>query len=321
MKFPINILEGVRNAGKSTFSEKLTFVIFLIIIGDFIVYSQFLTVVESYGIPKFLFILIIAGINISIFINIFRFYIVKEDDKISEDNHSRDTSLSNYNYIRDKKEQEVIKVAPIFEYTDGNFFFLLKITYGETDSRKAEGTRKFFEEMTRETLSIGAEIKLYNMPENFEDSIECDNYLSFIGNKTDNDNQELVRTTLDIFDHTLALCSQHRELCSTIVCVKTRVPIQLYMFESLITEIISINSKRSNSIRSLDFADKSSMRNILRDYYCLEALDLASLKSVELSKEIIIKYRNKVKVNSIKYKDGEEELKQKYKFLNNGKRL
>lgn len=321
MKFPINILQKVRNAGKSTFSEKMTFVIFMIVLGDFLAYSQLLSVINSIGIPSYVFIIVLAIINITVFINIFRFYVVKEEDRISEDNHSRDTSLSNYNYIRDKKEQECAGEAPVFEYTDGNFFVLLKVTYGENDSEKSENTRRFFEDMFQEVLKIGAELRIYNMPENFEESIECDNYLSFIGNKTDNDNEALVKASLDIFENILSICANHRELCSTIICIKTKVPVQYYLLPSLINNIIDINKRRSNSIRSLEFLNRMSSRNVLRNYYCLEALDLSSLKSVELSKEILIKYRGEVNISSIQYNNGREEQVEKITFRNGGKRF
>lgn len=321
MKFPINILQKVRNAGKSTFSEKMTFVIFMIVLGDFLAYSQLLSVINSIGIPSYVFIIVLVIINITVFVNIFRFYVVKEEDRISEDNHSRDTSLSNYNYIRDKKEQECAGEAPVFEYTDGNFFVLLKVTYGENDSEKSENTRRFFEDMFQEVLKIGAELRIYNMPENFEESIECDNYLSFIGNKTDNDNEALVKASLDIFENILSICAKHRELCSTIICIKTKVPVQYYLLPSLINNIIDINKRRSNSIRSLEFLNRMSSRNVLRNYYCLEALDLSSLKSVELSKEILIKYRGEVNISSIQYNNGREEQVEKITFRNGGKRF
>lgn len=64
-------------------------------------------------------------------------------------------------------------------------------------------------------------------------------------------------------------------------------------------------STRDHSLRSISFLDGKTIRPFMRDYYGLEALDLANLKTSKIDKDTLINYRDFVRVGELGLVSGE----------------
>lgn len=318
MKFPINISKGIRDAGKTTPMEKFSFGMFIAGIVNFLLFGSLQPLFVGIGIPSFVLILLQLGLTISVGVFILRHFVIREDDKFIEHQNEKDSSLNNYFLIRDKDNQEYIDSIPVYQYTDGSYMFLIRFCFGAATDRKASGSATILNNLYRNVLKYDMEIRTYNMPEVFRESIECKNFLNSISGV---EYKPLSSALLEIAKMTLDICDEHSELFDITCLVRTRNPLQVEYIGTLVSKLLRDYSSRTNSFRSIDFLGKDKMRSFLRDYYCLEALDLASLKVSNIPKEVLLKYRNLVTVFELNLKDGSMKKKGKINLPVGGREI
>lgn len=301
MRYPINVSKTLREAGKASMTEKLVFYAFIGLIANIIVFSQLGALLGGIGIPTFLIVLGQLIITLLIGSVVFRRLIIREDDKLEEHEKSKDTSLSNYYFIRNKEGQEHIESVPIHEYADGNKAIFIRFTYGAATDKSSEETRLILTYLCQITLRYGLEFRAINMPELFEESIECRTMLRNIGKSS---YEPLSKFMLDQAMFILDTCKINGGLESTIVIIRTKTAIQIDSIAPIIRKLSDEFFKRDHSLRGMQFLDRSALNSLLRDYYCLEALDLAGLKTANVNRNTLIKYRDAIKVVEKEMKNG-----------------
>ena len=306
MKFPNNIVKDIKNSGKTTVTERLSLIAFLAVFINFILYSQLVGLVVSIGIPKMILFLVQLAITGFISLMAFRIFVIREDDKVKEFENSKDSSLSNYYYLLDKDNVERIETAPIFEYSDGNFMMLIRFSYGHSQYDSSVGTRLLYEFLFNECGKADMEVRTFNMPECFKDSVEYSNIISGMSRIK---SPELSTVMRDIISNLLDECDKYVGLMDTTIQIKTKSLYQVRDLGTIVKKLMDKYSNTPNSIRSIEFLGKNKLRSFLRDYYCLEALDLSSLKTVSVDRSTLIKSQGLVQVCELELSSGEIRVK------------
>lgn len=318
MKFPLDVESSIRNAGKATAPQKIGAILFGAIFLNLIVFSQLLPFSVNLGIPLLVLLLAQVLFTLLVGVTLFRYFILREDDKVEEYENSKETSLSNYYYLVDKENMETVDIASIFEYSDGNFMLCAKFFYSNFNRSTADETREIFQVILRNAYKYGFEVRTTNMPEKFEDSQECRNFLNSISRAESDSVSECMR---DIADGILNVCGEHNSLMSTTFMIRTIVPVQVENYALLVKDIMSEFSSREHSIRSISFLDRSSIQIFMRDYYGLEALDLSSLKTAKVSRDLLLELRDLVRVCELELSTGDFKTVSEIKMGNRSKRI
>lgn len=293
IRFPRNISKSVREAGKVSASEKFTATALVSFIINIFLFSPMQTLVAMVHLPSFCGIILQILLTAFVGIIIVRRFVIREDDKLAEQNSSKSSSLSNYYYIRDKDNTERIESMPIYEFTDGNYTTFIKLTFGDSSDRRAENTRVFLTNVYQEVLKAEMQISTYVMPEDFSQSIECKRYVNSLAKIK---YPQLSKAMLAIYKNDLEVCSKFSSLFTIVLQIRTKTPYQIMNFDTIIRKIIDSYTKDENSLRGLEFMEKEELRAFLRDYYCLDALDLSGLRLVSVSKDLLMKYKDLIKI-------------------------
>ena len=301
MIFPINVYKNIKEAGKTKASEKISAILIAALIVNIIIFAQIQGLLQGIGISPVITILVQLVITILVMIVLIRVFVVREHDKYVEHQKSKDSSLSNYYYIRNKENVDKIEEVPIFQYNNGNYFFIIGFTYGANSDRKKVGNEVFFTKLIRNILKYEMKYRCYQMPEDFRESVECKTFLKSLVNIEDPVLRDYMSKTVE---YDLDYCSEFRELFKTVVLVETSNPYQINNIPTLIRDILKDYKNEVLSVRGIEFFDVQEMRNFCRDYHCLEALDLSSLKVNNIDKNTLLEYRNLVKVERIDLSNG-----------------
>lgn len=301
MIFPINVSDRLRNAGKSKSIEKFSFILFLIVLANLLCFGQLSVVFESLHLPMWLLIVIQILVSFAVGFLLIRIFVVRENDKLEEHKMSKDASISNYYFILDKEHLDEIEGAPIFEYNDGNLAVFVRFFYGENNIRKMKANSEFMQSIYNIIIKYGLECRTLNMPEKFRNSRECQVYTNSLSNiKQDN----LRNALADLSEYMLQYTDDYSELQTTTLIVRTINPYQVHEL-GIILRTLSAQYKVANtSIRSIEFLDNRQMRILMSNYYLLEALDLVSLHVKNVSRNLLIEFKDKVRVLKIKYVNG-----------------
>lgn len=313
MIFPINVSSRLRNAGKSGFAEKSWFTIFLIILGNIIMFGMLSPMFTASHISIIFLLLLQLVLTIIVVTTVFRVFIVKEKDKLQEHNMSKTASISNYFHIINKDRMKYVRTAPLFEYDDGSMAVMVRLTYGANNEYKSKQSAMFMNKLYTETLRHGLEIRTINMPEDFKQSQECKVMTS---NLSGIEQDKLRSAMSELVNYMLDYTEKNSELMSTTIIIRTVNQFQYDHLVMLLGTIISTYNSINSSIRGLTFLDKEQMRIFMSKYYRLEALDLSSLHVKSIKRELILEFKNKVKVARVNYTTGKHKTITKQHFKN-----
>lgn len=315
MKFPLNVIKDAQSSGKVSTGEKIVFIVFIVVLANLAVYYQVGPILEGLGLPNTVLLILQLLITIIACVGAFRFFVIKEEDKMKEYYNSSNSSLSDFYFIVDKENVDKTDFIPIFEYNDGNFMVLINLKYGSSSKYLMENTRILFQELFSNCCKLGLEFRTYNMPENFKDSIECSRFLENVSNIKDENTSLIMR---DISSYILEETDKYMGVMETYIQIKTSYLYQVRDINILINKLLESYSSLPNSIRYIDFLNKNSLRNFLRNYYCLEALDLSSLKTVDVDSYFISKSKKNLNICELELSSGKIERKIDVKsFLKN----
>lgn len=318
MIFPVNIAERLRTKGKTTKKDKVLLTVVIAIIANVLLFIYISPITKGLHIPTFVLILVQLGITSLITILFIRMFVVREKEKIDESDASSQASLNTYYYLRNKDVLEEIEQVPVFEYTDGNFCIGISLYYGANSDRKVDGNKFIIQNLINLCLSNGMTYRTISLPEKFKESIECYNYTQKLSNIEDSNLRDYMVDNLDMI---LNVSESSSELLRTVVLIKTSSPYQIQNYEMLIRKLRELFTMRINSFRGLSFMNNEDMRAFMRDYYCLEALDLSALKSKDIDASVLSEYVNMIKLVSYDLKTGTHKIVEEIKMRNDVKRV
>lgn len=332
MIYPHNIHNIEKNAGKTTISERVGLGIFTYVFANLILfYSVFEPMAKKVGVPIWCILLGQALFSIITGIGIFRKFVIKEDDNIKEYEASKSDSLARYYYVR-KDSASILKInndlnINIYEYSNSNFMFVMKLRYGSNDKEKSDNTFNLFTSIFNILNKNNLEYRTYNMRERYEDSSECDNLKRSVANIEQDKLQNLM---LRITENMLNYSYEKSDLYCTNIVISTRNAFQFYDIQSVLIRILGIISTTKSCIRSVEFLNENAIRALFREYYGLEAIDLSMLKAIEPSVELLRKYRKVIQLYKMVDSENniienteiiEKSLKNEVKQLNKKKQI
>lgn len=314
MKFPLDVDSAVKNSGKATVAQKMTLLVTVLVLVSVYVFFLISSKLKAIGIPVAFGLMAQILVTLIIAITLVRHFVLRENDKVKEYEGSKDVSLSNYYYLESKERLEEIEKVPLFEFSDNNFMIAIQFSYGSFTRKQADNTRELFQSLLRQSFYKGLEVRTINMPEKFEDTKECNIFLSNLSRISNDRVSTIMR---EISSGLLEECSNYNSLMCTTLLIKTTDPIQIENYKSLINFIIKEYQSREHSIRSMNFMNQEDVKRFMRDYYGLEALDLSSLKTAKVSQGLLSEFRSVVRVCELELYNGEtkqiEETTQKTK--------
>lgn len=291
MVFPHNIEGFIKSTKKSATKDKVN--LLLILGGAFDVYVMYMIAPAlqiNYGVPKWLFFIILFILNVLVVVTVVRFFVVDEKDQLKEFENSKDDSLARYYYIREKEIPNVIDGIEIHEHVDGNTFVCLQIFNGPNDKDRAEGSYKFFCKLFTIIPNYCLDFRVYVSRERFSESEECKRFLAHKGN---GENPELARAMLEIKDAVLDFTETMGQLYSTYIIIRME-PFKARTIGSLDKEVRELVQNGNHSIRNYAFLDKQRLRDFTKDYHNVEALDLSNIRNPNVSLKLMRMYGKSV---------------------------
>ena len=318
MIFPRNVANKLRSAGKTNNVDRLMFLVFIIFVVDVFIFFEVDAIFDAMHLPTWLLIVLMVLLNLFVLVILIRIFIVRENDKLVEHDMAKDASLSNYYNIINKDVQDFVDAVPVFSFNNGSTGVFLRLTYGATTNVRSRNNARFLTGLYRDALKAHLEVRTFNMPENFSESVECDTMLKGLSGIED---PSLLKAMGSYTSFMLDYCATYSQLQSTIILVRTRSAYQLDSLAIFLRACIASYNTMFTSIRRIEPLNSQRMRMFMSQYYCLEALDLSSLHTKDVSTELLLEYKNLVRVSEINYKNGKRKVLYEQKFKNNSKRM
>lgn len=288
MIYPIDIYDNVSNRKKLSTADKSQIVVGLFLAGNFFLFLVLHRVIcMMFGAPLFVCILVqllVFGVVGSL---VFRFFIFDEEAKMREYTDEASDSFARFVHLRKDSTHEVsvnsAEHVNVFEYDSGCCVCTMRFKFGSNDSLKSSETRKCFNEIYRILVNNGMEFRTVVTPENFKQSRELDNFVDSINRIED---KQLAKHILAMSN---AILQQSYEECNVdqfYLSFRTASSYQLEDLEAVIRRIIGVLRERATSFRSVEFLDLAQLIDFYREFYSVEAIDLAMMRAVALSESI-----------------------------------
>lgn len=302
MIYPIDVYERVANRKKLVGADRNSFLISLFLMCNFFVFiilHRFLVV--SMGIPLAVCILVQVLIFIFFGVLIFRYVIFDEESKMREYSDENSDSFARFMHLRKDATHEVHvnkkSHVNVFEYDNGCVTCTLRFKFGSNDNYKSKETRQCLNEIFRVLTNNNLEFRTVSDPENFRKSKELDNYIYNINNIED---KALAKHILAMSDAIIRKSYEECNVDQLYLSFKTPSSYQLEDCETVIRHILKIISSHITCFRSVEFLDLNQLLDFYRDFYPVEAIDLAMMRAIELSETLDENFSEIVKVVSLR---------------------
>lgn len=291
MFFPYRVGESLNKKvdidGKGIF----TVAFFAELVAGVFVYSYINTFLSQFisfhSIISFLIVLVLIVV---VSITVIRIFIIDESSKLKEESNSKDDKLERFYQIRETELPTIIDDIEVFENLDGNLVACVEILYGPNDKYKAEKSLSILTYIMGRLGSFCLDFKTYTIREEFDKSIECKRFLSTINRSK---NKGTSPHTSAIADKVLRITREKGKLESTFIVMRF-TPLNSQGLKGLKNDLIETTLSSNSSIRSINFVDRARYREFIREYFCVDALDLGGFRNQGLTKKLMKKYRKEI---------------------------
>lgn len=307
MIFPIDINKKIRDRSKAAKGENQKYLIvlgfFLLNLIGFFVIGWFLTI--AFGYNSFGAVVIIMIIlNLTVGVNIFRFVIFDENEKLREHKEYDDDSFARYMHVRKDLNHTVgigeTKV-PIIEFDNGSVAFVVEIKFGSNDNRRAKLTEEVFCRLAGLAGTFNMEFRCCVSAEDILRSSEYADYIGKINAVEDiNLRNCMIEMTNAVMDASKKTCNAN---CLR-VTVRTLSAFQRGDIEAIVKNYCSILMTKGTAIRSAKFLDIDELKSFFCEFYGISAIDVSMMKAINLSKGADMAYRKMISVFSLESEDG-----------------
>ena len=305
MIFPNDVHKRTVNARKLLAQDKNSIMIQLFFIANIICFfvlrfffKSFLGLGTGWAIIAQLVLFTVLGIMI------FRLVIFKEDEKLQEYQDRESDSFARFLHIR-KDNIRQTNIANdnvcVFEYTNGCIMAPLCFKFGSNSDKIANITRHVLEEMFGLICSSNFEFRTITAPEIFNNSQEYKAHLRQINSIK---NKKLSLHLRNISQQAIKNTKEYSNTDVLYVFIISKIPGELEQLESLLSQIIRLIRENNTCFRSMEFLDINKLLEFFREFYKIEAIDIAMMKAIELSTVITQDYSNLIKLFSLTSTDG-----------------
>ncbi|GAA0101692.1 hypothetical protein UT300012_24070 [Paraclostridium bifermentans] len=224
-------------------------------------------------------VLIIIALNLLLFGVIFRFVVFDENKKAKEYNAHTSDSFARF-FKLNKNVVETLEIRgygeiEVFQYNNGHYLVALRFRYGSADNEKARNTREAYERMYNILSKNRLEFKMLSSNENFRESKEYRRYKQRMNNSPYKD------IAMRIFEEIMYYTDNYSNVTANTLLIRTTSKGQMLDLPRVLAEIVRLVDRTNTSIRGTEFLNFSEFLEFIKEYYGLEAIQLAKLKDVE----------------------------------------
>lgn len=162
-------------------------------------------------------------------------------------------------------------------------------------------TKQCLEEAFKVLTNNNFTFRTVSDSENFKKSREFDNY---IANVNATKYEDLKPHILAMSDEIIRVSLQECNVDQLYLSFQTASSYQLEDLEAVIKHLLKIFRGHITCFRQITFLDLSQTLDFYREFYSVEAIDLAMMKAIELSEGIDSNFSEIVKIISLKSNDG-----------------
>ena len=257
------------------------------------------------GLPMFVLVLVQLAIFIFFSIFIFRYVIFNEEAKMREYSDKNSDSFARFMHLRKDSTHEIQvsrnAYVHAFEYDNGQATCTIRFKFGSNENYKANETKQCLEEAFKVLTNNNFTFRTVSDSENFKKSREFDNY---IANVNATKYEDLKPHILAMSDEIIRVSLQECNVDQLYLSFQTASSYQLEDLEAVIKHLLKIFRGHITCFRQITFLDLSQTLDFYREFYSVEAIDLAMMKAIELSEGIDSNFSEIVKIISLKSNDG-----------------
>lgn len=304
--YPLDIYERVANRQKLVGADKTTFIVSLFLMANFflfIILHRVLVIMAR--LPMFVLVLVQLAIFIFFGIFIFRYVIFNEEAKMREYSDKNSDSFARFMHLRKDSTHEIQvsrnAYVHAFEYDNGQATCTIRFKFGSNENYKANETKQCLEEAFKVLTNNNFTFRTVSDSENFKKSREFDNY---IANVNATKYEDLKPHILAMSDEIIRVSLQECNVDQLYLSFQTASSYQLEDLEAVIKHLLKIFRGHITCFRQITFLDLSQTLDFYREFYSVEAIDLAMMKAIELSEGIDSNFSEIVKIISLKSNDG-----------------
>lgn len=307
MIFPVNVFKKTLNTRKLMASDKTSIIVQAFIIGNvllYIVLHHIFTVIL--GLSTVWVIIVQVVLFIAVGVIIFRFCIFHEDEKVQEYRNSNSDSFAKFMYVRKEGTHELTTLnrkVSVFEYVNGLALVVLCFRVGSNDDTVATATKKLLQKIFKVAASYGLIIRTFVIPEHIETSKEYKRHVKKMNRVSDK------RLATNLKKITTQVVQTSREKCHTEVLylmLNSQSAFQVEEFESALRAIFSLIDGSQSCFRDVSVLDLQELLEFFRQFYTVDAIDLALMKAIDVSEDVNALYNKVVDVYRFHATDGTE---------------
>lgn len=237
------------------------------------------TFLQNLGVGLLGSVLLIIFINVLLIGVIFRFVVFDENKKAKEYKAHTSDNFSRFFKIN-KNVVETLEIrgygsVDVFQYNNGHYLVVLRFRYGSADDKKVANTKYAYERIYNLLSKNRLEFKMISSTENFRESKEYRRYKQRLNNSP------YKEMAIRIFEEVMYQTDNYSNVTANTLIIRTTSKGQMLDLPRVLAEIVRLVDRTNTSIRSVEFLNFKEFMEFIREYYGLEAIDLAKLKDVE----------------------------------------
>lgn len=279
MIFPNDVEKTTNDARKIVGNEKTKLILVAIAAVNVVVALWATSFFGGFGVPAWIILSVQAVLMGMIFVYIYRIFIFGEEEKLQESEDKTTDSFSKYYKIRNTDASLSVRGRdieyPAFEFDNGSYAMYIKFLYGANSTEKAKGNSIVLEKILNLLATAGLEASITVGSENFETSPEAKDLLHTVNSIT---NVDLASKMTGVVHNLLEVSKEFSNVDVLMIRIRTLKTYQRYELGSVITRIKQISGDHQTSFRSVSVVLKKPLLDFFRDFYELEAIDLALMK-------------------------------------------
>lgn len=303
MIFPQDVHKIIQDKGKIAGENKVQLFIVLFVLGNVVGFFllSFIMSVLAPNAPHGSTILIHIILESIIGVFVFRFFVFNENEKKREYQGQQSDSFTRYMYIRKDNIVKSENNVNVFEYLDGSALFCLEMRFGSNDDSKAKGTQEFYKNFMHLASVYGFETRAIVKTEKFRTSEDFKKHLDVINNV---ESVEMRKTLLMMDSAVMEESEKYSNVDSVFFMVRSVYNYQKSDLEMMLRSFIKLLGESYTAFRSVKFLEFSDVLELYRDFYGIEAIDLAMMKAISLSSDISEDFAGVVSIMSLKGESG-----------------
>lgn len=286
MIYPIDVNKRVNSARSISGQDKRGVIISSFLLGNVVMFVILRTLfVQFLGLGTGAALAVQGIILCVVGVFLFRFFIFDERARMAEYQAADLDNFSRFLAVRDAVRTKEIKGRKItfFEYADGTSFVAFALRFGSNDKAKSLSTEETLTKVLNDIAGLGLETRITNMPENFAVSPE---FKRRVREVNDIEDRQLQKCMLEITDAVLQNALAESNCDITYLIVRTASGYQNDDLEFAVALLLDRLSGSVTAYRSIEPLDTAGLLDYYREFYTVDAIDLAMLRTMENAETI-----------------------------------